>query len=411
MPLPPTDGDAKAAAWHAEPEQAVLERLGTDGEGLTSEEAQRRLDRSGPNLLPEASGPSALVVLLRQVASPLMWALLLSSAVAIMLGQLEDGLVVLAVVVLNALIGFAQELRAGRAIAALAEMVAEPARVLRDGRWSELPAADVVRRRPGRRGAGRQGAGRRARAARHGAANPGGGADRRVGAGGQAAAPVASGAPLAERRSVLYAGTVVAAGSGEGVVIATGTDTELGRISEMLEQADELTTPLTRELDRVGRAITLAIVVAATGIAVVAALRGFPAGDAALAGISLAVAAVPEGLPCGGHDRAGHRGPADGQAQGDHPPPAGGRDARQHHRGRLRQDRHADAQRDDRAGAVDAGAGGPDPGPRRPRAGPLRRRRRAAARRRAVQRRSVGGGVDGRRGPRRPDRDGAARRR
>ena len=89
--------------------------------------------------------------------------------------------------------------------------------------------------------------------------------------------PVASGAPLAERRSVLYAGTVVAAGSGEGVVVATGTDTELGRISALLEQADELTTPLTRELDRVGRAITARHRAwRRTGIAVVAALRGFP---------------------------------------------------------------------------------------------------------------------------------------
>jgi calcium-translocating P-type ATPase len=104
-------------------------------------------------------------------------------------------------------------------------------------------------------------------------------------------------APLAERRSVLYAGTTIAAGSGQGVAVATGPRTELGRISSLLQDVDELTTPLTRELDRVGRAVTVLIGIAAFVLALVAAVRGFSLADAALAGISLAVAAVPEGLP------------------------------------------------------------------------------------------------------------------
>ena len=95
----------------------------------------------------------------------------------------------------------------------------------------------------------------------------------------------------------MIAGTLVAAGSGQGIAVATGPMTELGRISALLEGADPLETPLTRELDRVGRAITLAIGTAAIMLGLAAALRGFPAADAALAGISLAVAAVPEGLP------------------------------------------------------------------------------------------------------------------
>ena len=208
--------------WHALAEAEVLGRLDVDGEGLATGDAQQRLERFGPNRLPEASGPSPLVLLLRQLSSPLMWALLLSAAVAILLGQLEDGLVVLAVVVLNALIGFAQELRAGRAIAALAAMVAEPARVRRDGRWSEVEAAEVV---PGDLVAVAQGdrvpadvrvlraaALRTQEATLTGESAP---VDKQP-------RPVAPTAPLAERRSVLYAGTVVAAGSGEGVVVATG---------------------------------------------------------------------------------------------------------------------------------------------------------------------------------------------
>ena len=192
-------------------------------------------------------------------------------------------------------------------------MVAEPARVRRDGRVVEMPAADVV---PGDLVAVGQGdrvpadvrvlratALRTQEAALTGESAP---VDKQP-------SPVAAGAPLAERRSVLYAGTVVAAGSGEGVAVATGTDTELGRISAMLEQADELTTPLTRELDRVGRAITLAIVRgghrdrSGRGAARVPsrrrrAGRHQPGGRRG-----------PRGAAGGGHDRAGHRRPADGR--------------------------------------------------------------------------------------------------
>ena len=122
--------------WHASPADDVVAELQAGPGGLSAADAHARLERVGPNRLPEASGPSALELLLDQFRTPLIWALLAAGGIALALGELEDGLVVLAVVVLNALIGFAQEYRAGRAIAALAELVAEPARVRRDGTWS-----------------------------------------------------------------------------------------------------------------------------------------------------------------------------------------------------------------------------------------------------------------------------------
>ena len=317
-----------------------------------------RLADHGPNRLPRAGGPSAWALLARQVDSPLMVALLVSAGIAIALGELEDGLVVLAVVVLNALIGFGQELRAGRAIAALADLVAEPAPVRRDGRWADLPAEAVV---PGDLVALAAGdrvpadvrvlhgdALRTQESALTGESEPVA----------KAAAAVAPQTPLAERTSIAYAGTTVAAGAGRGVVVATGPDTELGRISALLEDVDELRTPLTRELDRVGRVITACIAVAAVALAAVAAIRGFPAGDAALAGISLAVAAVPEGLPAVvtialaiGVQRMARR-----RAIVRHLPAVetlGRHDSR-----RVGQDRHADPQRDDGARSLwSAGAG------------------------------------------------------
>ena len=132
------------ADWHAREGDEVLVVLGSDWAGLSRDEAGRRLEEHGPNRLPRATGPSAIALLLGQVRSPLMYALLASAAVAAAFGELEDAAVVLAVVVLNALLGFAQEYKAGRAIAALAELVAEPARVQREDAWVQVPAEEVV---------------------------------------------------------------------------------------------------------------------------------------------------------------------------------------------------------------------------------------------------------------------------
>jgi Ca2+-transporting ATPase len=283
--------------WHASSRTDALTALRSSREGLTAEEASARLARDGLNRLPSAAGPSAATLLLDQVRTPLIGALVLAGLLALALGEIEDGIVVLAVVVLNALIGFAQEYRAGRAIAALAELVAEPARVRRDGAWIEVPAehvvpGDILDVAQGDRVAADlrllEAASLRAEeAALTGESEP---VAKRVDV-------VPADAPLAERSDLLYAGTVVAAGSGRGVAVATGARTELGRISTLLGEVEPLQTPLTRDLDRFGRTITGAIGATAVLLAAVAILRGFTVADAAMAGISLAVAAVPEGLP------------------------------------------------------------------------------------------------------------------
>ncbi len=284
-------------AWHATPADEVLARLESRPDGLTVVEAQQRLAEHGPNALTRQRGPSVWQVLLRQCTSPLIYALLASAAVAFALGDVPDGTVVLAVVVLNALIGFAQEYRAGKAIQALAQLVSEPARVRRDGRWTQAGAdalvpGDVVSLEAGARVVADlrilQARGLRAdEAALTGESVP---VDK-------AADPVDAAAELAERRSLLHGGTLVTAGTAEAVVVATGDRTELGRISGLLGTVEPTQTPLTRSIALLGSTLTKVIGAVAVVLLGVALLRGYPLADAAMAAITLAVAAIPEGLP------------------------------------------------------------------------------------------------------------------
>ena len=284
-------------SWHATPAGEVLARLESRPEGLTAVEAQRRLVEHGPNALSRQGGPSAWQVLLRQVTSPLIYALLASAAVAFALGDVPDGAVVLAVVVLNALIGFAQEYRAGKAIEALAQLVSEPATVRRDGRWTQAGAealvpGDVVSLEAGARVVADlrilQARGLLAdEAALTGESLP---VDK-------VADPVDATTELAGRRSLFHGGTLVTAGTAEAVVVATGDRTELGRISGLLSSVEPTQTPLTRSIARLGSTVTRVIGVVAVVLLVVALVRGYPLADAALAAITLAVAAIPEGLP------------------------------------------------------------------------------------------------------------------
>jgi magnesium-transporting ATPase (P-type) len=283
--------------WHALTSEAVLARVSSDRQGLSADEAARRLMEHGPNRISRRRGPSVWAVLARQFASPLIYSLLVAAVVAVAFGDVADGAVVLGVVVLNALIGFVQEYRAGRAIQALAQLVSEPATVLRDQRWTRVDAADLV---PGDVVSVEAGA-RVAADLRllevHGLRS-----DESTLTGesvpvDKAAAPVGAAAELAERRSMLYGGSFVAAGSAVAAVVETGDRTELGRISGLLDGIEKTQTPLTRGIARLGSALTKIIGVVAAVLLCVALVRGFPVADAVLAAITLAVAAIPEGLP------------------------------------------------------------------------------------------------------------------
>ncbi|WP_437625854.1 cation-translocating P-type ATPase [Sorangium sp. So ce1151] len=284
-------------AWHSLPVSEALSRIESASSGLAIDEAARRLKDVGPNVIQRAKGDSALKLLFRQINDPLIYVLLASAALAMIMGEAIDGSVVLAVVVLNTAIGFVQELRAGKAIEALAGMVPQSATVVRGGERSVIPAADVV---PGDvvvlEAGDKVPADARLLSVKNlhvdesaltGESVP---SDKHIDV-------VQEDAGVGDRKNLAFGGTLVTSGTATAVVIATGGGTELGRISSMLHEATEIETPLTRSMAKVGRVLTIAIVAVALLIVGVALLRGYPPVDAMLAGISLAVAAIPEGLP------------------------------------------------------------------------------------------------------------------
>jgi Ca2+-transporting ATPase len=276
---------------------AVLAELESSVAGLTSAEAERRRAVHGPNVLATARGDGILQILWHQINNPLVFVLIGAAALAIGTGKVIDGAVVLAVVVVNAIIGFVQEYRAGQAIAALSAMTPETATVLRDGEKVTLPAAelvpgDIVQFQSGDRVPAdvrlivERGL-RVEEAALTGESVP---VEKET-------APLPPETPLGDRRNMAFAGTYITSGTGTAVVVATGMRTELGRISALLHETTEVETPLTKQIGTVGRWITIAILVVSAILFATGLARGYPLVDAILAAITLAVGAIPEGLP------------------------------------------------------------------------------------------------------------------
>jgi len=289
---------ASALDWHSRPGSDVARELSTsEASGLTSEEARRRLGADGPNELRAAVESTWLQILLRQFQSLVIWVLIAAALVSAFLGELLDGIAIVTIVVLNAVIGFAQELRAERAVAALTALAAPNARVVRDGAPRVVPARDVVR---GDllliEGGDLVAADARlldAAALRIGEA-PLTGESEPVS---KTTDPFPPETPLADRRDMVFLGTTVAAGTGRAVVVTTGMATEVGKIAGLLETARADETPLQRRLDRVARRLLWICAVIVTLVFTLGTVRGIAPFEMFLAAVSLAVAAIPEGLP------------------------------------------------------------------------------------------------------------------
>lgn len=284
--------------WHALNADSALRALGAQADGVTSAEAQMRLQRFGRNELPRAAKTHPIMRFLAQFNNALIYFLLAASLAAGLLGHVVDAAIILAAVLANALVGFVQEGKAEQALSAISDMIAPRAAVLRDGHRVSLPASDIV---PGDVVLLESGdlvpADMRLIRARSLRIEEAALTGESVAAEKQTA-PVARDAPLGDRGSMAFSGTMVAAGSGLGVVVATGRATEIGRISTLIGQAQQLTTPLLRQIDRFGRWFT-ALALGAAGLIFLFAVvfRDYGWADALLVVVALAVGVVPEGLP------------------------------------------------------------------------------------------------------------------
>ena len=291
--------------WHAAESSEVLNLIESSENGLSVAEAKKRLSEFGKNLIQRDKGDGVLKLLWGQINNPLIWVLIGSGTLAVLLGKITDGLVVLSVVVINTIIGFIQEYKAGKAIEALADMVPENATVLRDGQYTTIPVAEIV---PGdlvQLAAGdRVPADMRLinqknlsveEAALTGESLP---SQKSID-------PVAKDAVIGDRKCMVYSGTLVTSGSATAVVVTTGMLTELGKISDMLSQTTDLKTPLTQKLEVIGKYLTIGIVAITLVILVMGTIRatgqgvllGLALKDSLIFAIALAVGAIPEGLP------------------------------------------------------------------------------------------------------------------
>ena len=291
--------------WHAIDLNQVFDKLASSLQGLNTNEAKKRLLKFGHNQIKRKNKDGALKLLWRQINNPLIWVLVGSSTLATSLGKITDGLVVLSVVVVNTIIGFIQEFKAGKAIEALSDMVPDNTNVLRDGNLISLAVAEIV---PGdivQLAAGdRVPADMRLiqqknlqleEAALTGESVP---SQKTIEA-------VSKDAVIGDRKCMVYSGTLVVSGTATAVVVATGMNTELGKISEMLSETIDLQTPLTKKLAIIGKYLTLGILAITIVIMIIGTYRALGQGvllfvalkESLIFAIALAVGAIPEGLP------------------------------------------------------------------------------------------------------------------
>ncbi|HEX6237449.1 MAG TPA: HAD-IC family P-type ATPase [Acidimicrobiales bacterium] len=276
----------------------VLDRVAGDRSGLDADEVRRRQHEHGPNRLREQEAVSAWRVLLDQFTSPLIYVLLGALVVTLAIGNYADAIVVAIVLVLNASIGFVQEYRAQTAVQSLMEMVSPTAHVRRGGRDREIDAEEVV---PGDIVVLRQGgvvpADTRLLESRGLRIDESALTGESVPADKELDAIDEPNLPPADQRNMAFMGTAVTSGEGEGVVVATGLGSEMGRISEQVGEARTTETPLEMRIDRLARWITAAILGVAAAAFGVGLLLGRAVTEMLLLAVALAVSAIPEGLP------------------------------------------------------------------------------------------------------------------
>ena len=284
--------------WHQKDVKSVMADVASSPQGLSSEESLRRLKQYGPNALQEKKKKTPLMMLGDQFKDFMILVLIAAAVIAGVIGDLTDTIAIVVIVVLNAVIGFIQEYRAEAAMAALKKMAAATATVVRNGAPATINGADIVPGDVVLLEAGKIVPAdmrciesiqmRVEEAALTGESVP---VEKHT-------SPLTDETlPLGDRKNMLYKGTFVTYGRGTGIVVATGMDTELGKIASMLQEEEEVKTPLQKRLAGFGRKLSIAVLAICVFVFAVGLMRGAPPLLMLLTAISLAVAAIPEALP------------------------------------------------------------------------------------------------------------------
>ena len=300
MPDSAATAPAPAATdWHARPISDIARELETDPErGLSAAEAEARLERHGPNALPEQGGRTLLQSFAEQFANFLIGLLLVATVIALAIGEYVDAATIFAIVILSAVLGVVQERRAEGALEALRKMMTPVARVLRDGNVVEVAATSIV---PGDVVLLEAGhyvpADLRLTETASLKVNEASLTGESTQVTKDARADVPEDAPVADRENCAFSGTMVTYGHGRGVVVGTGAGTQIGRIATLITSYEQEATPLQRRMSSLGRWLGIGAVVICAAIFAIGSSTGRDLVEMLLVAVSLAVAAVPEGLP------------------------------------------------------------------------------------------------------------------
>jgi Ca2+-transporting ATPase len=291
--------EVEGDSWHAVEADEVLRRLTTYAEsGLSSAEAEKRFEKFGPNELEEAPGVSFWQMLGEQFNNFVVILLIIAAIISAVLGDYIEAAAIIAIVILNAALGVVQERRAAQELAALQKLTSPDAQVIRDGSRQVFPAqmlvpGDLVLLEAGNYVPGDVRLLEAVNLKVDEAALTG----ESVAVQKDAAIRLEADIPLGDRKNTAFMGTMVNYGRGKGIVVSTGMRTQIGMIAKMLQAVEHEPTPLQRRLDTVGKTLGWAALTICAAVFLVGWMRGFDPLDMFLIAVSLAIAAVPEGLP------------------------------------------------------------------------------------------------------------------
>jgi Ca2+-transporting ATPase len=289
----------KGDSWHLWESEAVLEFLRVDpNEGLSGTEVETRLSEHGPNELVERGQKSPVIILWEQLTAIMVVVLIIAATISALLGDYVGAIAILTIVVLNALLGFVQDYRADRAMAALRRMAAPMVKVRRDGRLQSVPSREII---PGDIILLEAGDSISADARVLESANL---TVQEASLTGESIPVIKSTqsltddqTPVGDRKCIVHMGTTVTSGRGSAVVVETGMKTQLGGIAEMIQSVKSEPTPLQKRMAQLSKGLATAAVVIVGVVFILGLLRGENVETMFLTAVAMAVAAVPEGLP------------------------------------------------------------------------------------------------------------------